>query len=95
MAQRISVQQFKEAIQVVSKVFKDLGDQREINILPLIGGMAGAGNIHLAIMRMNLLAQQIEADEKEQKEEEEIPRVQPLKKEEPVESRYKAGQVIL
>lgn len=96
MAQRITVQQFKEAIQIVSKTFKDLGEQKEVNILPLLGGVGGAGNIHLALMRMNLMAQQLEQDGSAQaREKTDVPEPPQLKKEEVVEDRYKAGQVIL
>lgn len=82
MSQRITIPQFKEAIQVVSKAFKDLGEQKEVNILPLLGGMGGAANIHLALMRMNMIAQQLENDEQTNKEEQ-------------VEDKYKSGPVIL
>jgi hypothetical protein len=97
MSQKITVQQFKEAIQVVSKAFQTLGDQKEINILPLIGGMGGAGNIHLALMRMNLLAQQLEANQlvNEPVKEETNEVKKDEQKEEEVDVRYKAGTVIL
>lgn len=97
MAQKITIQQFKEAIQVVSKTFQTLGEQKEVNILPLIGGLGGAGNIHLALMRMNLLAQQLEASEQAHESTNESSQEvnKESKREESVDSRYKAGTVIL
>lgn len=93
MSQRITLLQFKEAIHLVSKVFKDLGEQTEVNVLPLLGGVSGAGNIHLALMRMNLLAQQMESDEQRQTQPESKPIIEPEPKQ--VDAKYKAGTVVL
>ena len=93
MSQRISLEQYREAVNLLAQVFQKLGEQQEMNVLPLLGGVSGAGNIHMALMRLNLMAQQLEQQNKPND-----PQPQPTSKEpEPQEdeSKYKTGQVIL
>ena len=94
MSQRITIEQYREAVNLLAGVFKQLGEQQEVNVLPLLGGVSGAGNIHMALMRLNLMAQQLEAQSAPKAEES---TVETVAKEAPNEddSKYKAGQVIL
>ncbi len=85
--QKINIEQFKEAINLITRVFKDLGEQRDINILPLLGGISGVGNIHMALIRLNLMAQQIEREQVKKNDDE--------KADETVDKRYKSETVIL